>query len=114
MRKSVSVTMPGVEHPIITIAARRWFDRRYGNTYHSVSVWVDGEHIGRVDMAYGYGEQYLQSAHDLLMAKGFYPKTGVMLASGFQADYSGFLDDMRENRNRFVVTCSDVARKKDL
>jgi hypothetical protein len=106
--------MPDVVRPLITIAGRRWFDRKYGNTYHSVRVWVNGEQIGFHDVAYGYGDQYLQSAHEVLMEKGFYPKTGKSLASGMSVDYYQFSEDMRKFRDRFIVTVSDVGRKKDL
>lgn len=50
----------------ITIIGRRWFDRKYGNTYHSVSVWVDGEFIGKNPYEYGYGDHYIQSAFVIL------------------------------------------------
>jgi hypothetical protein len=99
---------------MIIIDAKRWFDRKYGNTYHSVSVNVDGKHIGRADFAYGYGEQYLQSAHEILMDAGIFPRTGEHFKSGADKDYSGFMDDMRNNREKYHVTCADVSRKKDL
>ena len=54
---------------LIIIDARKWFDRTYGNTYHSVTVTVKHARkedlVLRCDFAYGYGEQYLQTAHDL-------------------------------------------------
>jgi hypothetical protein len=98
----------------ITIIARRWFQKSYGNTYHSCVVLVDGQEIGRVDFTYGYGDAYLQTAHSLLQEAGLYPKTGESLASGADKDYNEFLMDTRENRGKFVVSVSDVARKKDL
>lgn len=98
----------------IKIIGKRWFSRTYGNTYHSVRVIVNGEEVGYVPEAYGYGDQYLQTAFALLQEKGFYPKTGIMLRSGAQADYCRFLDDMREHREDFDIAVYDVSRKKDL
>jgi len=85
------------------IIGRRWFQKTYGNTYHSVSVLVDGESIGCVPFAYGYGEQYIQSAHELLVKAG-----------KFTGDYSAFCQDRMNNRQNYTVTVSDVARQKDL
>jgi hypothetical protein len=98
----------------ITIIGRRWFQRTYGNTYHSVEVYVNGELIGRVEFAYGYGDHYLQTAHEILQDKGYYPKTGITLPSGMCRDYYGFTQDMHNHRNKFVISVTDVERKKDL
>lgn len=89
---------------MITIIGRRWFQKSYGNTYHSVTVIVDGETIGRVDMTYGYGDQYIQTAHELLCKAG-----------KFKGGYSEFcMDRMGGNRKNYVIAVSDVARRKDL
>ena len=78
---------------LIIIDARRWFDRTYGNTYHSVTVTVKHTRkedlVLRCDFAYGYDEQYLQTAHELL-------------------------HPTRYDRKKFHVTCVDVQRKKEL
>lgn len=65
---------PEDEYPItIHVEGRRWFDRTYGNTYHSVKVYADGETVGVVGMSYGYGDQYLETAYELLQRKGVLP-----------------------------------------
>ena len=97
----------------ITIIGKRWFDRVYGNTYHSVVVYVNGESIGKIPFQYGYDEGYIQSAFALLQDKGFYPKTEKR-TNGMSDDWSAFCDDRRNFRNKFVITVSDVSRKKDL
>lgn len=97
----------------ITIDARRWFQTTYGNTYHSVSVFVNNKLVGSCPFAYGYGEQYLQTAHEILQNAEVYPKTGERL-NGCSKDYHEFVMDMRENKERFHVTCTDVTRKRDL
>lgn len=98
----------------IVIIARRWFQRTYGNTYHSCRVIVDGVEVGYTKMTYGYGEQYLQTALEILQASGYRQKTGESLKSGASRDYCEFMDDMREHREKYVVSCSDVERQKDL
>lgn len=72
--KSYRVTEDTLEEdPTIYVEGRRWFDRTYGNTYHTTEVFVNGESIGITPFAYGYGEHYLQSAHELLIEKGVLP-----------------------------------------
>lgn len=92
------------QNNIVNISAARWFERTNGNTYHSVTLSLpDGTQM-RTPYAYGYGQQYEDTALALLIAhfgdakeddtrlfpylttKGFYP----------------------------LVTVSDVRRKKDL
>lgn len=65
----------------IHVEGRRWFDSTYGNTYHSVAVqleptfepgqWVE---VAREPFTYGYGEQYLQTALELLQEARLLPK----------------------------------------
>ncbi len=90
---------------ICIIEGRRWFQKTYGNTYHSVTVTVDGAQIGRVDFAYGYGDQYVQSAYDILREKGFFPQS---------AEHWDIEQYKRDNRKKFHITCTDVGRRKDL
>lgn len=87
----------------ITIIGKKWFDRVYGNTYHSVKVWVNGKLVGNNPYEYGYGEQYIQSAHDILVA-----------TDNFKGDYSAFCQDRMNHRDNFIIEVSDVSRKKDL
>jgi hypothetical protein len=51
----------------------RWFQRTYGNTYHSVRIWKDGQLIAHLPYQYGYGDQWLQTALDWLRAEGHIP-----------------------------------------
>lgn len=59
----------------IHIDGRRWFQKTYGNTYHSVRIFKDGQLIAHVPYEYGYGEQFLQTALDWLRANGHIPDT---------------------------------------
>lgn len=98
----------------VVIVGRRWFDKTYGNTYHTVSVTVDGRNLGKSEIHYGYGDQYIQTAHSMLQAAGYYAKTGKSLSSGMDADYYAFSQDRMNHRDKFSIHVSDVSRKRDL
>lgn len=81
------------------IEAKRWFQRSYGNTYHTVKVFVNDE-VLKSGITYGYENQYLQTAVELLKDNGY---------------------EIPENNSeafrlvsRFDHTAEDVKRKKDL
>lgn len=57
----------------LTILGRRWFDRANGNTYHSVTVLIDGKKAWGSGMTYGYGDQYIWTAAEWLNANGHLP-----------------------------------------
>ena len=84
------------------IDAKRWFDRVNGNTYHSVSVYKNGELLDRVSFTYGYGSHYEQTALELLQ------KNGITK----QEIFWKFKEEI--GRDRVMVFCNDVKRKKDL
>lgn len=44
----------------------KWRDRVNGNTYHNVVVILDDHHYLRSGFKYGYGNQYKQTAMDLI------------------------------------------------
>lgn len=98
----------------ITIIAKRWFQKSYGNTYHSVEVYMGNEFIGREPFQYGYNSQYLQTAFDLLQDKGYFPKTGERLESGCDKDFYDFMIDTRNNPEKYAINIYDVDCKKDL
>lgn len=50
---------------MIIIDGRRWFQKTYGNTYHAVTVTIDGQSY-QSGRHYGYGNQYAQTAFDML------------------------------------------------
>ena len=57
--------------PRIThISGRRWFQKSYGNTYHSVTLYQDGKPVARLGPHYGYGDHYLQTAVEWLREHG--------------------------------------------
>jgi len=97
----------------ITIIGKRYFQKTYGNTYHSVNVIVDGESIGYVPFAYGYDDHYKQTAHKILQNKGFFPITNERI-NGMCKDLYEFGQFVMNNREKFTFVCVDVDRKKDL
>ena len=86
------------------IIGRRWFDSKWGNTYHSVQVFVNNQLVGEEPYAYGYDDQYIQTAFEILQEHGYFA----------DKSYYDFNDDRRYNRDRFLITVSDVKRKRDL
>jgi hypothetical protein len=57
----------------VEIRGRRWFQRSYGNTYHTAHAFIDGQHVLTVPRQYGYGDQYLDSAMEGLERAGLVP-----------------------------------------
>lgn len=84
-----------------TVAVRRWNDKTYGNTYHSVEVWEHGyegiNRLGKIPFTYGYGDQYKVTSFEL--AK--------------KAEYTGGVYDWMTDENVLFVV-SDVQRRRDL
>jgi hypothetical protein len=58
----------------VFVIGRRWFDRVNGNTYHTAEVEVNGIYVGKSRMTYGYGDQYLETAKEILLEKYDFPK----------------------------------------
>lgn len=98
----------------VMFIARKWFDKINGNTYHSVEIYIDGQFIAKEPFAYGYGEQYKSTGLELLQKHGLLPDSNFNKQSGVQLDYNLFSDFVYKNREKFVFSVTDVARKKDL
>jgi hypothetical protein len=87
-----------------TIIAKRWFERVNGNTYHSVTIYHDATLLDRVPINYGYGSHYEQTALEMLQKLGIAgPETTVFWK--WKEEYG---------RDKVLVICEDVKRKKDL
>jgi hypothetical protein len=110
------------------IEGRRWFQRTYGNTYHSVRIWIDGVEVAYLPYQYGYGDQFLETALDWLREQKMIPdvcaRCGVARAEHgklckVESEYKlGFMSHYgtRYLREELGGTYSviDVQRKKDL
>ena len=83
----------------LKIYGRRWYQKSYGNTYHTARVIVNGEELKSV-IKYGYENHYLQTAAELLRENGY--------------------DIPDENSDAYALMCKyphkavDVDRKRDL
>ena len=92
------------------IEGRRWFQRGPGNTYHSVRIFANGEQIAFLPYAYGYGEQFLQTALDYLREKGLIEPQEYH-SNGNPKNYGTLY--LRESLGG-TYSVIDVERKKDL
>lgn len=97
-----NVTLSKVK-PRLEIHGRRWWQKTYGNTYHSVEVLIDGVKVAHEPFAYGYGNEYSATAVKLLKHAGIVPKD-------HHARSAYFLSDLFE----VFEAVEDVERKKDL
>jgi hypothetical protein len=92
----------------LVIIGRRWFEKVNGNTYHSIAVYINGQHVGGVDFNYGYGDQYIQTAQDILEKLGYSPE---FYENGIKKTGRQFFE---KHFTSWITNVSDVERKKDL
>lgn len=78
----------------IYILGRRWFQKTYGNTYHSVTIRVKNIEVAYIPFTYGFGNQFEVTAKDWLVENGFINRT--------------------DSLDKAFVDVEDVQRKKDL
>jgi hypothetical protein len=96
------------------IEAKRWRQKTYGNTYHSVTITettgtgkdYKAVEIARCPFTYGYGRQYEVTAFELLLKAKKLPRQ--------IKDYTDFMRWERNNRDKISWFISDVDRKRDL
>ena len=90
---------------ILTIHAKEWFDRTYGNSYFSAYATINGEFACKIPYEYGYGEHYKECVHRELI------KLGIL-------DKDHPLEPLWQACNRLNITLIadkvSVSRKKDL
>ena len=91
------------------IEGRRWFRRGPGNTYNSVRIFKDGELLAHLPQTYGYGDYYLQRAHEWLGANG-YPELAERHSNGSPKVCMTIW--LREHASSYSVI--DVSRERDL
>ena len=97
----------------LSIVSKRWFDRTYGNTYHSCQVTINGEPVGFVPIEYGYDNKYVETALKILQGVGYW-NTGEKYSNGYSKDYENFIMFLREHKDIVTNVVVDVPRKKDL
>ena len=99
--------VPGVP---FHIEGRRWFQKSYGNTYHTAAIYQGGVRLVKLGPAYGYGEGYLQTAFAWLKTHGL-PEVCAPTANGGVTHYGAqYLREVLHSSH--AVT--DVSREKDL
>ena len=90
----------------IEVTARRWFQKSFGNTYHTVVIVInrgcDDESIIESPITYGYDSHFKQTTWNHLIANGY----------DIPQDYFGFMDFLCELP--IIWSVLDVDRKKDL
>jgi hypothetical protein len=102
---TAATVKPLVKGDSLHISGRRWFQTTYGNTYHSVTVYVNGQEVLHVPFRYGYESHYLQTAAEALKEAGYLPgydNTTVLWRY------------CQEHGINLSNEATDVKRKKDL
>jgi hypothetical protein len=92
----------------ITVIGKRWFEKTNGNTYHSVSVYVNGDLVEHIPFTYGYGDMYMQNAGNIIF-KNY--ETPLKKYSNGAMDR---LWRLKEYGFKIIDSVTDVERKKDL
>ena len=92
----------------IKVRGSRWFQKSYGNTYHTVYIYVviNGK-VSEfyVPFTYGYGDSYEQSAFEKLITEGILQN---------KRDMQTLYSYCRDNNLEYDYSVIDVNRKKDL
>lgn len=94
----------------VEIRGRRWFQRTYGNTYHTAHAYIDGQHVLSVPRQYGYGDQYCDNAMGALERAGLIPPRERYPNGGHEATWQ-WRDRHGVNLDASV---QDVPRQRDL
>jgi len=99
---------PAIES--IKVRGRRWFQRLYGNTYHTAKVWVNGRHVLTVPYSYGGDRMYEDSAHEALIEAGLLPPKKRFKSGGMDVLW----DVANKLGIEYDAQVENVKRKKDL
>lgn len=94
----------------ITLLGRRWFQRTYGNTYHTCQIMLDGKTVHKTPMQYGYGQQFEQSGWEWLEANKLVPPRKQYPNGG----YEGTWEYAERHGITYEASAIDVPREKDL
>lgn len=89
----------------VHVVGRRWFQKTYGNTYHSVEIYVNNSFVHKIEFTYGYGEQYEWNAFAWLTSNGY-----AKPCDKGNSPWRYF----SENGIEYDKTVYDVKRKRDL
>jgi hypothetical protein len=104
-------TLKGQDVKSVQISGLRWFDKTYGNTYHSVRVWFNGVEVAYMPFAYGYDSQYVQTAGEMLEKMGLIDLTDPTRPQYKRALWAQVRDVLKVE---WLDSVRDVQRKRDL
>lgn len=82
----------------LEIFGKRWFQKSYGNTYHTTTVIVNGEEL-KSGITYGYGNTYLQTAADLLRVNGYEVPADNIEAFRMICEYPHDAEDVKRKKD---------------
>ena len=82
----------------LEIKGSRWFQKSYGNTYHTVIITVNGEKF-KSGITYGYGNHYLQTAIDMLRENGYQLPVNNMDAYALMLRYPHQVIDVKRMKD---------------
>ena len=55
----------------LSVIAKEWFDKTYGNSYFSCQITINGTDKIYLPFQYGYGDFYLEAAKRVLIDNGY-------------------------------------------
>ena len=101
---------------LFIITGRRWFQRSYGNTYHTVAMEVrnaDGDTVytHKSGERYGYGEHFIQTAVEYLEKEGYLDGLQHYSHGGNEPLYA-YCERMGYQKP--IISAIDVTRERDL
>jgi len=99
-----------VSSQTLRIVGRRWFQKSYGNTYHTVRVYLDDEFLGESNMEYGYGDQYIETGFRIAFQNSDLPPR-KMSPNGSPEWTRGWSE---RTGVKVITEVVDVPRKRDL
>ena len=85
------------------IECKRWFQRSYGNTYNSVSLYLENGETVTLSKTYGYGDYCLQRAEEWIKENCDCPNPDNLTGTRFLREVVGA-----------TYSIIDVSRQKDL
>ena len=94
----------------ITLLGRRWFQKTYGNTYHTVTVLIDGKEVFSSPKEYGYDRQYEETGMQWVDASGLVEPRKEHTNGSHEANWQW----AERLGIEFHSEAADVSREKDL
>lgn len=98
---------------LIVLIGRRWFDKKYGNTYHDVEIIIhnnEGQVIHhRTNYTYGYGDAYISTAAEYLVENNI-----LHIPRHINGGLQPLWQYCKNNDIKYITSVIDVKYKKEL